>query len=209
VFGTVHLGVFVASGLLLNVTPGQDTFYIIGRSVSQGRRAGVLSVAGIVTGCAVHTCAAALGLSAILAASARAFTVVKLAGAAYLVYLGIRMLMSRAVVPGSSGHMTPESDWRIYRDGLFCNLLNPKTALFFLAFLPQFISPTSASRIGSFLFLGAVFIFNGTLWCLVLAWAAAGMSRQLRENSWSFTLINRAAGTMFIILGAVLAAAAE
>jgi threonine/homoserine/homoserine lactone efflux protein len=207
--GTQHLGVFIASGLLLNVTPGQDTFYIIGRSVSQGRRAGVLSVAGIVSGCAIHTCAAALGLSAILAASAGAFTVVKIAGAAYLVYMGVRMLLSRAVAHTDGDRFAAASDWNIYRAGLFCNLLNPKTALFFLAFLPQFISPASSSRIGSFLFLGAVFIFNGTLWCLFLAWAAAGMSRRLRESPRSLTMINRAAGAMFIGLGALLAFAAE
>src|SRR6516225_8948791 len=95
-FGIHDLPLFVVSGLLLNMTPGQDTLYVVGRTMSQGRRAGLLSVAGITSGCVVHTLAAAFGLSAILAASARAFTVVKLAGAAYLLYLGVRMLIDRS-----------------------------------------------------------------------------------------------------------------
>src|SRR5215467_6365193 len=94
--GVSHLGLFVISGILLNLTPGQDTLYIVGRTMSQGRRAGLLSVAGISSGTVVHTVAAAFGLSAILATSASAFTIVKLAGAAYLVYLGVKMLISRS-----------------------------------------------------------------------------------------------------------------
>ena len=166
-FGTQHLALFVVSGLLLNLTPGQDTLYIVGRSVSQGRRAGVLSVLGVVSGCAIHTlAAAAFGLSALLATSAHAFTAVKIAGAAYLVYLGIRMLVERAEAVGASVAFGHESSWAIFRAGLLSNVLNPKVALFFMAFLPQFVAPDAESRILTFLFLGAVFIFNGTLWCL-------------------------------------------
>ena len=96
-FGTEHLALFIVSGFLLNITPGQDTLYIVGRTVSQGRRAGVLSVLGISSGCVVHTIAAAYGLAAILAASANAYVVIKFAGAAYLAYLGVRMLLSGPV----------------------------------------------------------------------------------------------------------------
>jgi len=143
--GIHSLPLFVISGLLLNITPGQDTLYIVGRSVAQGKRAGLLSVAGIVSGTVVHTFAAAFGLSAILAASATAFVVVKLAGALYLIYLGITMAFRRTEETRPA-EFARESDWAIYRAGLLTNVLNPKVALFFMAFL----------------LLGAIFIFNGT-----------------------------------------------
>jgi threonine/homoserine/homoserine lactone efflux protein len=203
-FGTQNLALFVVSGLLLNLTPGQDTLYIVGRSVSQGRRAGLLSVAGIVSGCVVHTLAAAFGLSAILAASANAFTAVKLAGAAYLVYMGIRMVLER-VSTATAVRFEPERGGAIYRGGLLSNVLNPKTALFFLAFLPQFVSPAAPSRILTFLFLGGVFIFNGTLWCLVLLWGASAMSRRLRDRPASGLWLKRAVGAIFVGLGVKLA----
>lgn len=203
--GTQHLALFITSGILLNLTPGQDTLYIVGRSLSQGRRAGLLSVGGIAAGSSVHTLAAAFGLSAILATSASAFTVIKLAGAAYLVYLGVGMLRDRSpqLMPAAFGH---ETDWAILRAGFVTNLLNPKVALFFLAFLPQFVDPAASSRMLAFLFLGAVFIVNGTLWCLVLAFGAAGMSRRLRESPSAAVIVKRATGALFIGLGARLAA---
>ena len=200
-----HLWLFVISGLLLNITPGQDTLYIVGRTMSQGRRAGLLSVLGISSGSVIHTLAAAFGLSAILATSAIAFSVVKLAGAAYLVYLGVRMLIDRSATPTETREFTRERDWPIYRAGLLTNVLNPKVALFFMAFLPQFVDPAAGSRILPFLFLGAIFIVNGTLWCLVLVWGAAAMSRRLRSNRQTGILLRRAAGAIFVGLGARLA----
>ena len=202
--GIHHLGLFIVSGLLLNLTPGQDTLYIVGRTMSQGRRAGLLSVLGISSGSVVHTLAAAFGLSAILATSAMAFSAVKLAGAAYLVYLGVRMLLDRSS-PTEAREFARERDWTIYRAGLLTNVLNPKVALFFMAFLPQFVDPAADSRILSFLFLGGVFIFNGTLWCLALVWGASAMSRRLRSNRSTGILLKRAAGAMFVGLGARLA----
>jgi threonine/homoserine/homoserine lactone efflux protein len=205
-FGTQNLALFVASGLLLNVTPGQDTLYIVGRSVSQGRRAGLLAVAGISSGCVVHTLAAAFGLSAILAASANAFMAVKLAGAAYLAYMGIRMVLERTSSATAAVQFVPERRAAIYRGGFLSNVLNPKTALFFLAFLPQFVSPAAPSRVLTFLFLGGVFIFNGTLWCLVLVWGASAMSRRLRDRPAPGLWLKRAVGTLFVGLGVKLAA---
>ena len=205
-FGTQHLALFIASGLLLNITPGQDTLYILGRTVSQGRRAGVLSVVGIISGAIIHTLAAAFGLAAILAASASAFVVIKFAGAAYLAYLGIRMILSGPETAGAeSSTFDKDSDWSIYRAGLLSNVLNPKVALFFMAFLPQFVAPTADSRVLAFLFLGAVFIFNGTLWCLFLVWAASAMNRRLRGRPSSGLLLKRAVGAMFVGLGVRLA----
>src|SRR5688500_7062316 len=204
-FGTEHLALFVLSGILLNLTPGQDTLYIVGRSVSQGRRAGLLSVLGIVSGSVIHTLAAAFGLSAILATSAQAFILVKLAGAVYLAYLGMKMLLERPASIGTAAEFTPERDWAVYRAGLLTNVLNPKVALFFLAFLPQFVAPTAESRVLTFLFLGGVFIFNGTLWCLVLVWGASAMSRRLRGRPSSGVLLKRATGAIFVGLGVRLA----
>jgi threonine/homoserine/homoserine lactone efflux protein len=208
-FGTQNLVLFVASGFLLNLTPGQDTLYIVGRSIAQGRRAGVLSVLGITSGCVVHTLAAAFGLSAILATSASAFLVVKWTGAAYLAYMGARMILDRSAdltgEIGGPGELGREGAWQIYRAGFFTNLLNPKVALFFMAFLPQFVDPGSESKIAAFLFLGALFMFTGTLWCLVLAWSASAMSRRFRSNPSAGTTIRRAAGAMFVGLGVRLA----
>jgi threonine/homoserine/homoserine lactone efflux protein len=205
VFGTQNLALFVISGILLNLTPGQDTFYILGRSIAQGRRAGILSVLGITSGSVVHTLAAAFGLSAILATSASAFLIVKAVGAAYLVYLGVSMLRDPSSSPLSEPVSTDGSGWAIYRAGMLTNVLNPKVALFFMAFLPQFVDPAAESKVGAFLFLGAVFMFNGTIWCLILAWGASAMSRRFRERPSAGTLFKRAAGALFIGLGVRLA----
>src|SRR5688500_12242660 len=204
-FGTEHLGLFILTGLLLNITPGQDTLYIVGRSVSQGRHAGVLSVLGISSGSVIHTLAAAFGLSAILATSAQAFLIVKLAGAAYLTYLGVRMVLERAPAAVDAARFERESGWAIYRAGLLTNVLNPKVALFFMALLPQFVSAGTESRVLPFLFLGAVFIFNGTLWCLVLVWSASAIGRRLRARASTGTALRRATGAVFVGLGVRLA----
>jgi RhtB (resistance to homoserine/threonine) family protein len=201
--GTDHLPLFVVSGLLLNITPGQDTFYIIGRTAAQGRRAGVFAVMGIVMGCMVHAVSAAFGLSAILATSATAYQAVKLAGAVYLTYLGMRMMGERAAEPPHTADIdaSRRSTWAVFRGGLLSNLLNPKTALFFLAFLPQFVSPAAESRILAFLFLGAVFIVNGTFWCLFLVWAASTMRRRIGADQRATVLVKRATGALFVGLG--------
>lgn len=204
-FGTQNLLLFVGSGILLNLTPGQDTLYILGRSIAQGRRAGVLSALGITSGSVVHTLAAAFGLSAILATSASAFLIVKMAGAAYLTYLGLKMLFHRTDETSPMLQFGHDSHWTIYRAGFLTNLLNPKVALFFMAFLPQFVAPSAASKIAAFLFLGSLFIFTGTMWCLVLAWFGSALSRRIRDNPSAGSLLNRATGALFVGLGAKLA----
>ena len=204
-FGTQNLLLFVAAGVLLNLTPGQDTLYILSRSIAQGRRAGVLSVLGITSGSFVHTFAAAFGLSAILATSAKAFLIVKMAGAAYLTYLGLRMVLHRSNNTGRPIEFAHESNWAIYRAGFLTNLLNPKVALFFMAFLPQFVAPSADFKILAFLFLGALFMTTGTIWCLVLAWFGSAMSRRLRENPSAGSRLRRASGAVFIGLGVKLA----
>jgi threonine/homoserine/homoserine lactone efflux protein len=205
-FGIHNYWLFILSGILLNIVPGQDTLYIVGRSISQGRSAGFLSVLGISTGCLIHTLAAAFGLSAVLAASSRAFMTLKFIGAAYLIYLGIRMLLSGGPAGGLvADSRSPASGWIIFRQGILTNVLNPKVALFFLAFLPQFIDLHSASKVVAFLILGLTFIFNGTLWCMILVWFASAISRRFRERPSTGSWLKRTAGALFVGLGLKLA----
>jgi threonine/homoserine/homoserine lactone efflux protein len=196
---------FVLSGILLNLTPGQDTFFILGNSLGAGRRAGIAAALGIAAGSIVHTLAAALGLSAILATSATAFTIVKLLGAAYLIYIGVRALVSRSLVPQHLAVGGAGAPRLAFRHGIVTNLLNPKVALFFLAFLPQFIDPASERKVEAFLLLGATFITTGLTWCMVLALAAARCRELLLARPAMGSLLSRAAGATFIALGLRLA----
>jgi threonine/homoserine/homoserine lactone efflux protein len=196
---------FVLSGVLLNLTPGQDTFFILGNSLGGGRRAGIAAALGIAVGSVVHTTAAALGLSAILATSATAFTVVKLLGAAYLIFIGLRALMSRSLLPTDLVANGASAAHSAFRQGIVTNLLNPKVALFFLAFLPQFIDPDSERKIEAFLVLGGTFITTGLAWCLVLAVAAGGFRDLLARRPSMGSLLSRVAGATFVALGLRLA----
>lgn len=204
-FGTHDLVLFIVSGLLLNITPGADFLYIVGRSSTQGLAAGVWAALGVAAGCLVHIVAAALGLSAILATSALAFTVLKWIGAAYLVYLGISLIVSRGLSLNAAANMPPANIARIFWQGFLTNALNPKVALFFLAFVPQFIDAASSSKIAAFLFLGLVFNLNGTLWNIFVAWAAAHLLVRLNAASGAAIWLNRALGVFFVGLGAKLA----
>lgn len=197
---------FVATGALLNLVPGQDTLYILGSSIAHGRRVGIASALGICAGCVVHTIAAALGLSAILATSATAFTMVKLAGAAFLIYLGMRALFARidALLPlPDAGDV---SAGVAFRRGILTNVLNPKVALFFLALLPQFIDAGSPTKVGAFLLLGLSFIATGTAWCLFLAVAAAHIRGFFADRPRVFAQLARGSGVIFVLLGLRLAA---
>ncbi len=205
ILGIHGYGLFMASGLLLNLTPGQDTMFILGRSLTGGLRSGIAASVGIAMGTMCHTLAAALGLSAILATSALAFSIVKLIGAAYLIYLGAKLLISRSTAPATP-LAAPGADPRsALRQGILTNVLNPKVALFFLAFLPQFIDPASHTKTLAFLMLGATFITTGFLWCLVVAFAAARLQSFFVRNPGVRTLIDRLVGGMFLALGARLA----
>lgn len=206
-FGIHDFGLFVAAGILLNLTPGPDTAYILGRSLAQGRDAGVVSALGICAGSIFHTCAAALGLSAILAASSFAFGAIKLLGGAYLLFLGTKMLVDRGRELNLPVHFRRRTTAAAFRQGVLTNILNPKVALFFLAFLPQFIDPASHAKVLAFLALGLAFVTTGTLWCLILAWFAAAFSEQLRKNSMIRYWLNRTVGALFVFLGVRLATA--
>ncbi|MEP7155656.1 MAG: LysE family translocator [Betaproteobacteria bacterium] len=218
-FGTHDLALFVVSGLLLNITPGVDFIFVAGRSAAQGFRAGIWAAFGIGAGCVVHVVAAALGLSAILATSATAFTVIKWIGAAYLVYIGLSMLFAKAAAPEAKAveASSPVATQRtahasIFWQGLLTNVLNPKVALFFLAFVPQFIDAGSTSKVSAFLFLGLVFNVNGTLWNIFVAWSASRLARPINDSTSTskargFLWLNRVLGGFFIALGAKLALA--
>lgn len=197
---------FLVSGALLNLTPGQDTMFILGRSLTGGVRAGAAAAFGICVGSIGHTLAAALGLSAILATSSFAFSTVKLAGAAYLIYLGLRLITTRAPPPdGSRSAPAGAAPRSAFVQGIVTNLLNPKVALFFLALLPQFIDRASEHKTLAFLALGATFITTGLLWCLVLALAAGRLQGFFRRNPHVRVLIDRVVGGLFLLLAGRLA----
>ncbi|UPK34901.1 LysE family translocator [Bradyrhizobium sp. 186] len=200
--GIHELWLFVLSGVLLNVTPGPDTVYIIGRSMQMGWRGGAAAALGISCGCFFHVAGAAIGLSALLMASSTAFSILKLVGAAYLLFTGLQMLWSR---PTLAAPVTGEDDRsslrRVFLQGVFTNALNPKVALFFLAFLPQFVAADAPHKPLAFLTLGLIFICTGTLWCLVLAAFAAKAAHRLRQSEGVIAWINRTLGGLFIYLG--------
>ena len=219
-----HLLLFVAAGLLLNLTPGPDVLYIVSNALRQGARAGVVAALGINAGCFVHIVAAAVGVSALLAASATAFMVLKWAGAAYLMWVGVRLLVARPAIqrwgspvgsPSAAGPAPPyegghEEEGRslssVFRGGFLTNALNPKVAIFFLAFVPQFIAPATEHKALAFLALGCLFNVNSVAvnagWALAAAWMARRAAVQ-RGMHW----LDRAAGALFIAFGLRLALA--
>ncbi len=204
-FGIHHFGLFVVAGILLNLTPGPDTVYILGRSIAQGRAAGIASALGISAGSIFHTTAAALGLSAILASSALAFGAIKLLGGAYLILLGIKMILNHERELSLPSNFRRRTKAEAFRQGVLTNVLNPKVGLFFLAFLPQFIDPASGMKVLAFLLLGFTFVTTGTIWCLIIACFASAFSERLRTNETIGLWLSRAAGALFVFLGLRLA----
>jgi threonine/homoserine/homoserine lactone efflux protein len=218
---------FLLAVMLLNITPGPDTAYIVARSVSQGRRAGFVSVLGISAGCVVHTMATAFGLTAILAASAAAFTIIKVLGAVYLIYLGLRMILTKkAAVPPSvpapasslpddatgpapaspvSLANAPMSLRSLFMQGFWTNVLNPKVVLFFVSFFPQFVSADSPHKTLAFLALGGTFILLSTLWDGFVAWIAGSVTHRMRGRPGFKRWLDRTVGTAFVGLGIRLA----
>lgn len=204
-----HLLIFIAAGWLLNLTPGPDVLYIVSNALRSGARTGVVAGLGITAGCFVHILAAAIGVGALLATSAAAFTLLKWTGAAYLVWIGIKMLWSKAPktpvdeAPGPAP-ATPVSLRAVFMGGFWTNVLNPKVAIFFLAFVPQFIAADAANKPLAFVLLGVLFNLNAipvnSAWALTAAWMARrGAVR--RGMHW----LDRVAGAMFIGFGVKLA----
>ncbi|PFC02039.1 homoserine lactone transporter [Bacillus cereus] len=198
-YGIINYEVFLLTGILLNLIPGADTMYIVGRSISQGRKAGVYSVFGIITGSLVHTLFVAFGLSIILTKSVVLFNIIKIIGVIYLVYLGIKMVLDKTNVDfqASSNKLNIR---KIYIQGLLTSLTNPKVSLFFIAFLPQFID-TKASGPIPFIILGLTFTATGLLWCLFVAYFSSYVTKKLRGNQKVGMILNKVTGMIFIGMG--------
>ena len=209
--GVDNLGLFAAAGILLNLTPGPDVLYIVTHALRRGARAGVVAALGITAGCFVHIAAATLGVSALLAASSVALTTLKWAGAAYLLYVGVRLLISKASgfaidTGAESSRMERTGGLKsIFFQGFWTNVLNPKVALFFLAFVPQFITPGGQNAALVFFLLGLLFNLNGLWvnigWALAAAWLVKRLGVLQRSLQW----LDRIAGAMFIGFGIKLA----
>ncbi|NIE69206.1 LysE family translocator [Burkholderia sp. Ax-1719] len=208
--GITHFGFFLVAVLLLNVTPGPDTAYIVGRSVAQGRSAGLVSALGISAGCCVHALACAFGLTALLAASATAFTVIKLVGACYLVYLGVRLIFAKqsdaaAEAKPAATSVQPRPLRQLFLSGFWTNVLNPKVVLFFVSFFPQFVTVTSSHKILAFLALGAVFVLMSTAWNSFIAWIAGSVTARFSGKPGVKKWLDRTVGSAFVGLGVRLA----
>ena len=209
--GITGFAFFLVAVFLLNVTPGPDTAYIVGRSVAQGRGAGIVSALGISAGCIVHTLACAFGLTAILAASATAFTVIKIAGAIYLIYLGVRLVFAKpddadaAREQQASEKAAPKSLRQLFAQGFVTNVLNPKVVLFFVSFFPQFVAADSQHKALAFLTLGIVFIAMSTVWNSFVAWIAGSVTERFAGKSGVKKWLDRGVGSAFVGLGIKLA----
>ena len=209
--GVHDLTLFIVSGLLLNMAPGPDSLLIMTYSARQGWRAGSTAALGIGSGTLLHTCAAALGLSALLATSATAFTAVKWVGAMYLLYVGVGLLRSQKKKPECTGAQQAQSlpYRKIFLKGFLTNSLNPKVAVFFLAFVPQFIAPDAPNKALAFVLLGGIFVVNGLLWCNFLSVSTALASNRIKINATLSRWFNRMIGGLFISFGIRLALAKQ
>jgi threonine/homoserine/homoserine lactone efflux protein len=213
--GITGFTLFILAVMLLSVTPGPDTAYIVGRSVAQGRGAGIVSALGIAVGCIVHTLACAFGLTALLAASATAFTIVKFAGAIYLIYLGVRLIFAKPdaakiAVRDEQQEKTrargaPKSLRQLFTQGFVTNVLNPKVVLFFVSFIPQFVAADSAHKTLAFLALGFVFVIISTVWNAVVAWIAGSVTQRFSGKPNVKLWLDRVVGSAFVGLGIKLA----
>jgi len=215
--GIDQLGLFIVAGLLLNLTPGPDVLYIVRHGMRAGQRAGMVAALGIGAGVFVHVVAAAVGLGALIAASATTFTVLKWLGAAYLVYMGLGMLISRGAGPGSLAELGRERPAvagvmplrQVFTQGFWTNALNPKVALFFLAFVPQFIAHGAAHKTWTFLLLGLIFSINALPVNLAWGLGAAWLATRLQRLSGSLAWLDRLAGALFLYFGIRLATAEQ
>jgi threonine/homoserine/homoserine lactone efflux protein len=209
---TDQILLFIAAGWLLNLTPGPDVLYIVSNTLRAGVRAGVLAGLGITAGCFVHVAAAAVGVGALLAASSTTFAVLKYAGAAYLLWTGVRLLLARAPAAGQpvawpdAPAPAPAASLRqVFLGGFWTNVLNPKVAIFFLAFVPQFIAPGESNKMLAFVFLGVLFNLNAIPVHVGWALAAAWMARRVRAVQRGLHRLDQLAGLMFVGFGLKLA----
>src|SRR5262249_9332595 len=208
--GVHDLWLFLMAGVLLNITPGPDMALIVARSTQHGTRAGIAAALGVGVGAFIHISAAAIGISTLIVASAWAFSLLKWIGAVYLTYLGIQMLRASFVNNGSALKAPPPlascNMRQVFLQGVLTNALNPKVAVFFLAFLPQFVDADAPSKVASFIALGLLFDAVGTAWNICVAWFAGSFATTQAYvciKAW----LERAIGAIFILVGIKLALA--
>lgn len=199
------LAPFLVAALALNLTPGADMTYVLARSVSQGRAAGMLSSLGIATGSLVHTVAAAIGLSAIVLHSQTAFLAIKYVGAAYLLYIAWRALRDSGVAAGATNGRPPAPLGRVFAEGVLINVMNPKVALFILAFLPQFVDPAKGHVAAQIILLGTLFNIGGTVVNCAVAWAGSAAGRRLKASARFDRFLRWISATVFAALAVRLA----
>ncbi|WP_017379082.1 LysE family translocator [Paenisporosarcina sp. TG-14] len=198
-FGIVNFEIFIMTAILLNLTPGSDTMYIISRSISQGTKTGVYSALGITSGSIIHTLLAAFGLSIILMNSIFLFNTVKIVGAVYLAFLGIKMILARKTTAPEPKQVQVMLHRKIFLQGMIVNVTNPKVALFFIAFIPQFISPENSSPL-PFLLLGLTFCVTGGIWGFFIANFSSQSTNKLRGNKNVQFILTKLTGIVFIAM---------
>jgi threonine/homoserine/homoserine lactone efflux protein len=200
--GIVNYWAFLIAAVVLNLTPGVDSLYIIGRAATGGFRVGLVSALGISSGLVLHTLLVSFGLSLVLVSSAWLFWLVKLVGAGYLVFMGIRALISKGALSVNPAPGQGTRLWLVYLQGVATNAANPKVALFFLALLPQFVDPATAAGPLPFLLLGITIICTSTAWSVVLAFGAGRFQRVIQSRPKMAAVANKAVGLLYILLGA-------
>ncbi|MVN92083.1 LysE family translocator [Mucilaginibacter aquatilis] len=204
--GIINFAAFLVTSLLFIMSPGLDTIFILNKSVTQGRKAGLLSTLGITTGVLVHTTFAALGLSLLLAQSAMAFNIVKYLGAAYLIYLGlVKVFSNDDLIAANELSLKEASSGKTYFSAVLTNTLNPKVAIFFLAFFPQFIEAAHLHSALPFIVLGSVYAVVGLFWYTILALFAGTFSYKIQSNPLVIKWVNKVSGGLFVLMGIKIA----
>tara|TARA_R110002051_G_scaffold143507_8_gene216551 strand:+ start:6327 stop:6956 length:630 start_codon:yes stop_codon:yes gene_type:complete len=197
---------FAISALFFIMTPGLDTIFVLNKSIGQGRKSGIYASLGINTGVLTHTLFAALGLSVVLAQSNTAFALIKYAGAIYLIYLGIVALVKRNDSLQIQEQMgIQQSSKKDFWSGFLTNTLNPKVALFFIAFFPQFITANEVKNPVPYILLGCTYAVIGVVWCVVLAFFASGFSIKIKNNPNTGVWLNKIGGLVFVLMGLKIA----
>lgn len=200
-FGIINYGSFLLSSILLNITPGADIIYVLSRSVTGGKKIGLLSALGICTGIFIHTILVAMGLSALLISSPIAYKIMTILGAAYLVFLGLKTIFSKKTTLFNKKFEGDLNYKKIYFQGVVTNALNPKIALFFLSFLPQFVDTSISTTPLPFLLLGFTFLTTSTIWCCVVAFTSSFVSKLLNKSNKIAAIAEKITGIIYIILG--------
>jgi Putative threonine efflux protein len=199
--GIINFNSFLIAAIILSLMPGSDTMFVLGNSISIGKKAGLMSAIGTTIGCVVHTSLAALGLSVILTKSIFVFNIIKYLGAGYLIYLGIRSLISKSSISLQKGSGEKNKLKKLFIQGVLTDVLNPKVALFFLAFLPQFINPNNTHGILPFFLLGIIFTLIGLVWLFILTMVSSYISEQVSKKIGLTDILNKITGIIFVGLG--------